>query len=84
MKKTESSRLKKKQNNENMTRKCGSILVEGEDIEKVDQFKYLRSIVIKSGGAEEGISSKICKGRQAIAALKPIWTPNVQSENTKN
>lgn len=33
--------FKKTQNNENMTRKCGSILVEGEDIEKVDQFKYL-------------------------------------------
>ncbi|XP_048775551.2 uncharacterized protein LOC125680151 [Ostrea edulis] len=54
-----------------MTRKGGTISVEGEDIEEVDQFTYLGSIVSKTGGTEEDINSRIRKGRQTFAMLKP-------------
>ena len=52
-----------------------AVSIEGEDIEAVDKCTYLGSIVNKTGGTEEDISSRISKGRQAI--LKPAWKSNV-------
>ena len=66
-----------------MTRKSGAISVQNEDIEEVDQFTYLGSIISKTGGTEEDINARISKGRQAFAMLKPIWNSKVISENTK-
>ncbi|XP_056022144.1 uncharacterized protein LOC130055019 [Ostrea edulis] len=64
-----------------MTRKGVTISVEGEDIEEVDQFTYLVSIVSKTGGTEKDINSRISKGRQAFAMLKPVWKSNALDWN---
>lgn len=55
----------------------------GEELEEVEQFTYLRSVISVTGGTDEDINARICNARQAFAMLKPVWKPNVLSENTK-
>ena len=66
-----------------MTRKGGTVAIERENIEEVDQFTYLGSIVNKTCGAEEDIKSRISKGRQILAMVRPVWKSTTLSENTK-
>ena len=49
------------------------MLIAGEWIEEVEEFKYLGGIVSKKGGTDEDIQARIGKARQAFAMLKPIW-----------
>ena len=65
------------------TRKGESVTIGGEELEEVEQFTYLGSVIRKTVGTYEDINARICKARQAFAMLKPVSKSNVLSENTK-
>ncbi|VDI07663.1 Hypothetical predicted protein [Mytilus galloprovincialis] len=65
------------------TRKGGTVSIEGENIEEVDQFTYLGSIMDRTGGTDADIRTRISKARQAFAMLKPVWKLTAFTENTK-
>lgn len=47
--------------------------IDDEEIEQVDTFIYLGSMVSKKGGAEEDIKSRIRKANGAFVQLYPTW-----------
>ena len=60
-----------------------SIQLRGEDIEDVEQFTYLGSVVSRDGGTDQDIKSRIGKAAAAFKTLRPIWTSQVISVKTK-
>ena len=44
-----------------------------QDIEDVESFTYLGSLISKIGGTEEDIKSRIGKTRHVFVTLKPVW-----------
>ena len=60
-----------------------SIQLTGEDIEDVEQFTYLGSVVSRDGGTDRDIKSRIGKATAAFKTLRPIWTSQVISVKTK-
>jgi len=61
----------------------GPITLEGQDIEEVEKFTYLDSIVSKKGGSDEDIEARIKKARQAFIMLRPIWKDRHITQKTK-
>ena len=55
----------------------------GEDIETVEEFCYLGSVIITDGGADKDISVRIGKARYAFRALQPVWLSRQLSLNGK-
>ena len=43
--------------------------IDGQQLEEVDEFMYLRSKVTKEGGASEDIKSKVQKTRSTFLSL---------------
>ena len=60
-----------------------SIQLRGEDIEDVEQFTNLGSVVSRDGGTDRDIKSRIWKATAAFKTLIPIWTSQVISVKTK-
>ena len=60
-----------------------SIHLKGEDIEDVEQFTYLGSVVSRDGGTDRDIKSRVEKVTAAFKTLRPIWTSQVISVKTK-
>ena len=60
-----------------------SIQLRGEDIEDVEQFTYLGSVVSRDGGTDQDIKSRIGKATAAFKILRPIWTSQVISVKIK-
>ncbi|XP_062566352.1 uncharacterized protein LOC134228686 [Saccostrea cucullata] len=56
------------------TRKGGPITIEGEELEEVEQFTYLESIISNTRGSKEDMKARKSKTRQAFAMLKPFWS----------
>lgn len=52
-------------------------------IQDVDSFTYLGSIVIKTGGADQDIKSRIGKARHAFVTLRAIWKSSNINLKTK-
>ena len=50
-----------------------TIEVDGQEIETVDRFTNLGSIVDASSGTDTDVKSRSHKARHAFAVLKPIW-----------
>ena len=50
-----------------------AIMLGTEELEEVESFTYLGSIVNKTGGTEEDIKARTNKARYVFATLKPIW-----------
>ena len=50
-----------------------TIKIDGQEIETVDRFTNLGSIVDLSGGTDADVKSRINKARHAFAVVKPIW-----------
>jgi len=44
-----------------------------QNIEDVESFTYLGSIISKTGGTEEDIKSRIEKAQHVFVTLKPVW-----------
>ena len=65
----------------NISEEC--IIISGEELEDVDKFTYLGSIVSKTGGTEEDISNRISKARYAFYLLNQIWRSGNISRKTK-
>jgi hypothetical protein len=54
-----------------------------KEIEQVDSFTYLRSIVSKDGGADEDVGSRIRKAIGSFIQLYPVWRNHNISKRTK-
>jgi hypothetical protein len=52
------------------------------EIEQVDSFTYLGSIISKDGGADEDIRSRIRKANGAFLQLYPVWRNHNISKRT--
>ena len=65
------------------TRNHQQLVVNGKIIEEVDYFKYLGSIVSKSGGTDEDVTGRIKKAKGAFAQLAPVWRSNQLRRSTK-
>ena len=50
------------------------VMLGGEELEEVDSFTYLGSIISKQGGTEEDIGARIGKARAVFLTLKNIWS----------
>ena len=74
-KKTEVMRINNK--------KQDPITLHDEDLDKVEKFVYLGSIVNKDGGTDEDIKSRINKARHAFNTLCPIWNSPALSLHNK-
>ena len=57
--------------------------VKGAEIEDVQEFTYLGSIVSTSGGTDEDIRARKRKAQQAFAILKPVWRSKALRLKTK-
>ena len=65
------------------TKQDDGMMIAGEPIEEVDEFRYLRSIVRKKGRTDEDIQACIGKAKQAFAMLRPIWRSTALTTRTK-
>ena len=50
-----------------------SIMLEGETLEEVKDFRYLGSIVDTHGGTEDDVKKRISKARVAFHLLRNVW-----------
>ena len=49
------------------------IIINGQDIEDVDEFVYLGAKVCKEGGGTKDFKNRLSKARGAFNKLKKIW-----------
>ena len=59
------------------------IIVNGEELEDVDSFVYLGGKVSTAGGADDDISSRLCKERAVFVKLSGVWKSSILSKCTK-
>ena len=59
------------------------IQVEGKNLEEVENFTYLGSLVDPTGGTEEDIKARIGKARGSFVLLYKIWKDRKISMRTK-
>ena len=59
------------------------IVFDGDFLEDVESFTYLRSFIAKVGGADKNIKARISKARSAFLTLKPFWRSKVISQSIK-
>ena len=65
------------------TRCTSKLQIDGQDIEVVEKFCYLGSMITKGGGAEEDVSCRIQKARQAFGSFKRVWASTKLSRRLK-
>ena len=54
-------------------RNC-QIKIDGQWIEKIDQFSYLGSVIDVQGGVDADVKARIGKARLAFTSMKLIWS----------
>jgi hypothetical protein len=59
------------------------IQLRGENLEEVEEFTYLGSIVDKEGGTDADVKARIRKARAAFILLKNIWRSKEITTGTK-
>ena len=59
------------------------IYVDGKEVEAVDDFTYLGSILSADNGAEKDIKSRLQKARTSFSMLNPVWRSDKYSRRTK-
>ena len=59
------------------------IMLEGETLEEVKDFRYLGSIVDTYGGTEADVKKRISNARVAFHLWRNVWKSNVIGETTK-
>jgi len=62
---------------------AAKINMRGVELEDVDQFTYLGSIVSKEGGTDQDIRPRIVKATAVFKTLRPIWTASAFSTKPK-
>jgi len=60
-----------------------NIIINGQGIENVEEFVYLRAKVCKEGGGMKDLKNRLTKARGAFNKLKKIWISNNISRKTK-
>ena len=51
----------------------GEVTVDGNDIEVVTKFVYLRALITKDGLCEKEVRNRIAMGKAAMGGLTSIW-----------
>jgi hypothetical protein len=59
------------------------ITLDGTNLEEVDRFTYLGSVIDKEGGTTADIRVRIGKARAVFKQLKNIWKSGDIKTNTK-
>ena len=59
------------------------VQVDGEELETVSKFVYLRGTVTQEGGSDEDIKSRFGKARAAFSKLRNIWKSSQLKLKTK-
>ncbi|VDO71741.1 unnamed protein product [Schistosoma margrebowiei] len=59
------------------------ITTDGEDLEDVETFTYLGSIIDEHGGSDADVKARIGKARAVYLQVKNIWNSKQLSTNTK-
>ena len=59
------------------------VIVNGEELEDVDSFVYLGAKVSTAGGADDDITSRLCKARAVFGKLSGVWKGSTLSKSTK-
>ena len=59
------------------------IKISDTNIEEVDNFTYLGSVISNDNGTSKDIKSRLSKARTAFCQLRPIWRSTSLSRNTK-
>ena len=59
------------------------VTLRGSELEEVEAFTYLGSIIDKQGGTDADVRARIGKARAAYLQLKNIWSSKVVSTRTK-
>ena len=59
------------------------VIVNGEELEDVDSFVYLGAKVGTAGGADDDITSRLCKARAVFGKLSGVWKSSILSKSTK-
>ncbi|VDP85300.1 unnamed protein product [Schistosoma mattheei] len=59
------------------------ITIDGEDLEDVETFTYLSSIIEEQGGSDADVKARIGIARAAYLQLRNIWNSKQLSTNTK-
>ena len=62
---------------------AGNICLENRDINEVDSFKYLGTIIRNDGSLEDEFAERLKRGHQTMGRLNKIWRSNRLSSHTK-
>lgn len=65
------------------TNNVNQFSLERMQIEEVESFQYLGSVITTTGGTEADVTARIRKARASFALLNNIWTSNQYSIKTK-
>ena len=57
--------------------------LENTEIEEIESFVYLGSVVSKNGGTEEDVTSRIKKATGVFVQLNPVWRNHNTSKSVK-
>ena len=67
----------------NLTEPHPQIMIDGEELEAVDDFTYLGSNISAENSVQKDISVRINKARNSYCSLRNIWKSNIYSLKTK-
>ena len=59
------------------------VIVNGKELEDVDSFVYLGAKVSTAGGADDDITSRLCKARAVFGKLTGVWKSSILNRSTK-
>ena len=59
------------------------VMVNGEELEDVDSFVYMRAKVSTAGGPDDDIISRLGKARAVFGKLTGVWKSSILSKSTK-
>jgi hypothetical protein len=65
------------------TTQTDKLTISDTEVENVEQFTYLGSIISTTGGTNEDIKARKRKAQQAFAMLKPVWRSATLRTSTK-
>ena len=57
--------------------------VDGEDLEEVEEFVYIGSVINNKGGTEQDVRTRIKKAQIAFGILNKVWRTNNISNRIK-
>ena len=60
-----------------------NVMLKGEALEEVDQFKYLGSVIAANGGVEADVRHRMNEGCKVLGALKGVMKNTGQGMNVK-